>query len=144
MNFPTISWKLVQTGVKLSTTSMICLVQGLLSSLDIKFILTTRFTHDALENLFFQIRGQGVRHPQSVQFCQALCLVCLGHFLMIPNSSNYEDDTSMLLDFIKQYDGDDVMSEDDYALGIPSSVVEEASCTAFSICESSDLYYLAE
>ena len=50
----------------------------------------------------------------------------------------------MLLDFIKQYDGDDLISEDNYALGIPSSVVEEASCSAFNICESSDLYYLAE
>ena len=48
--------------------------------------------------------------------------------MMIPNSSNYEeDDSPMLLDFIKQYDGDDVISEDDCALGIPSLVVEEAS-----------------
>ena len=50
----------------------------------------------------------------------------------------------MLLDFIKQYDGDDVISEDEYALGIPSSVVEEASCTALNICESLGLYYLAK
>ena len=49
----------------------------------------------------------------------------------------------MLLNFTKQYDGDDVISENDYALGIPSSVVEEASCTAFNVCESSGLYYLA-
>ena len=45
--------------------------------------------------------------------------------MMILNSSNYEDDNTVLLDFIKQYDGNDVVSED--ALGIPSSVVEEAS-----------------
>ena len=44
---------------------------------------------------------------------------------MMPNSSNYEqDDNPMLLDFIKQNDGDDVISEDDCALGIPLSVVE--------------------
>ena len=64
--------------------------------------------------------------------------------MMIPSSSNYkEDDTPMLLGFIKQYDGDDVIREDDYALDIPSSVVEEASCTALNFCESSGLYYLS-
>ena len=144
MNFPKSSCKPVQTGVKLSTTSMICLFQELLSSPDIKFILTARFTQDALENLFSQIRGQGVPHPQPVQFRQALRLMCLGHFMTIPNSSNYEeDDTPMLLDFLKQYDGDDVISEDEYAIGIPSSVVEEASCTVLNDCESSGLYYPA-
>ena len=48
----------------------------------------------------------------------------------------------MLLDFIKQHDGDDVISEDEYALGIPSLVVEEANCTALNVCESSGLYYV--
>ena len=63
---------------------MICLVQELHSSPDIKLILTMRFTQDALENLFSQIRGQGAPHPQPVQFRQALCLVCHGHFMMMP------------------------------------------------------------
>ena len=36
-----------------------------------------------------------------------------------------------------------MISEDDYALGILSSVVEEASCAAFNVCESSGLCYLA-
>ena len=49
----------------------------------------------------------------------------------------------MLLDFIKSYDCNDVISEDDYVLCIPSSVVEEASCAAFSVCESSSWCYLA-
>ena len=62
MNFPKSSWKPVQTGVKLSSASMTCLVQELLSSPDIQFILTARFTQDALENLFSQISGQGVPH----------------------------------------------------------------------------------
>ena len=129
MNFPKSSWKPVQTGVKLSTNSMTCLVQELLSSPDIKFILTVQFTQDALENLFSQIRGQGIPHPQPVQFRQVQRLVCLGYFIMIPNSSIYEeDDTPMLLDFIKQCDVDDAISENKYALGIPSLVVEEASC----------------
>ena len=145
MNFPKSSWKPVQTGVKLSITRMICLVQELLSSPNINFILTVWFTQDALENLFSQIRGQGVPHPQPVQCRQALRLMCLGHFMMIPNSSNYEeDDTPMLLDFIKQYDGDDMTSEDKYALSIPSSLVKKASCTALNVCESSGLSYLGE
>ena len=38
---------------------------------------------------------------------------------------------------------DDVISEDEYALGIPSSMVEEASCTALNVCESSGLHCLA-
>ena len=119
-------------------------MQEVLCSPDIKFILTAWFTQDALENLFSQIKGQGVSHPQPVQFRQALRLVCLGHFMMIPNSSYFEEDnTPMLLDFIKQYDGDDVIREDEYALGISLSVVEEASCTALNVCESSGLYYLA-
>ena len=146
MNFPKSSWKPVQIGVKLNTISMICLVQELLSSPDIKFMLTARFTKDVLENLFSQITGQGVPHsqPVPVQFRQALRLVCLGHFMMITNSSKYEEDnTPMLLNFIKQYDGDDVISEDEYALDTSSSVVEEASCPALNVCESSGLCYLA-
>ena len=123
---------------------MICLFQELLSSPDIEFILTARFTQDALENLFSQIRGQGVPHPQPVRFRQALRLMCLGHFMMMPNSSNYEEDNNpMLLDFLKQYDGDDVISEDEYAINIPLSVFEEASCTVINDCESSGLYYPA-
>ena len=126
MNFSKSSWRLVQIGVKLSTTSMICLVQELLSSSDVKFVLIALFAQDALENLFSQIKNQGVPYPQPVQFCQALRFVCLSHFVMIPNSSNYEeDDTPMLLDFIKPYDVDNVISEGDYALGILSSVVED-------------------
>ena len=64
---------------------------------------------------------------------------------MIPNSSDYEEhDTPMLLDFIKPCDSDDVIIEDDYALGILSSVVEEASCATFNVCESSGLCYLLD
>ena len=51
-NFSKSSWRLVQIGVKLGTTSMICLVQEILSSSDGKFILIARFAQDALENLF--------------------------------------------------------------------------------------------
>ena len=98
---------------------MICLVQELLSSSYVKFILIARFSQDALANLFSQVMGKGVPHQQPFQFHHALRLVCLGHFMMIPNSSNYEeDDTPMLLDFMKQYNGDDVISEDDYTLDI--------------------------
>ena len=62
---------------------------------------------------------------------------------MIPNSINFEEDDNPMSDFFKQYDGDDLISEDDCAFGIRSSVVEEASYTAFNVCESSPLYYLA-
>ena len=48
-----------------------------------------------------------------------------------------------MLDFIEQYDGDDVISEDDYALSTPSWVVEKAFFTAFNVYESSNVYYLA-
>ena len=92
----------MKTGVTLSTNSMICLVIELFSSPDTKFILTERFSRGALENLFSQIRDQRVPHPQPVQFHQALRLVFLGHFMMMPNSSNYKEvDTPMLSDFIK-------------------------------------------
>ena len=51
-NFSKSSWRQVQIGVKLGTTCMICLVQEILSSSDVKFILIARFAQDALENLF--------------------------------------------------------------------------------------------
>ena len=102
------------------------------------------FTQDTLENLFSQIKGPGVSHPHPVQFCQELRLMCLGHFMMTPNSFNYQEDNNpMLLDFIREYNSDDVISEDDCASGIPSSVVEKASYTAFNACKSSGLYYLS-
>ena len=50
-------WKPIQTGVLLSTKSLLDLFDVLVMKSSLKFLLTGRFTQDSLENLFLQLRG---------------------------------------------------------------------------------------
>ena len=137
MRFPKRVWKPVQIGIKLNTTSVMGLVEKLHCIFIVKYILTAKFMQSALENLLSQKRGQDNPHPQAVQFRQALRLVCLDQFMMVPASPSYEeDDTPQLLDFIKKYDMMDVYSEvaplDDLA-NLPS-IIQEVLFVTSNVC----------
>ena len=94
-------WKPVQSGIKLSTTTILSIHKLLVIDGDLKFLLTDRFSQDALENLFSQIGSKGVVHPKPVQFRLSLWLICLAQFMDIPSTTNYEeDDTSYLVNFV--------------------------------------------
>ena len=50
------SWKPIQTGIVTTTKSVLGLQDLLLNKKDMKFVMTSRFSQDALENLFGQVR----------------------------------------------------------------------------------------
>ena len=96
------SWKPVQSGWRLSTTSILSLYQRLVVKGELKFLMSGRFSQDALENVFSQIRAKGVTHPKPVQFRLALRLICVAQYMTIPTTSNYDiDETPHLVSFIK-------------------------------------------
>jgi hypothetical protein len=95
-------WKPIQTGVLISTKSILELHQTLVHKGNLKYLLTSRFTQDSLENLFSQVRGFGDSHPSPVQLRHNLRLICVAQFLQIPKYTSYEkDDDVYLLNFLK-------------------------------------------
>lgn len=77
------TWKPIQTGVQLSTSSILDLIQVLAVNGDYKFLLPGRLTQDCVENLFSCIRGCGDSHPSCVRFRYNLRLVSLSQYMRI-------------------------------------------------------------
>ena len=140
------SWKPVQSGIRLTTKSIMSLHENLVVKGELTFLLAGRFSQDALENIFSQIRSKGVMHPKPIQFRLSLRLICLAQFMSVPSKSSYEDEeTPQLIDFIKS--NKEVYSinnsifadkNDNAALDLLSSAT---SCS--DICESNGFYYAA-
>jgi hypothetical protein len=86
-------WKPIQTGVILTTKSILDLQNLFLNEKKYSFLLTSRFSQDCLENVFSQIRS---RHPvpTAIQFKQDLKLLSVFQYLDMPfnNNTNYEYD----------------------------------------------------
>jgi hypothetical protein len=83
------SWKPIQTGILVSTQSMLDIFASLVASGLYSYLLTSRLTQDALENLFSQIRGRGNSHPSPVHFRNCLRLISISQFLAVPKRSSY-------------------------------------------------------
>ena len=83
------SWKPIQTGILVSTQSLLDLFASLVASGSYNYLLTSRLTQDALENLFSQIRGRGNSHPSPVNFRHCLRLISISQFLAVPKRSSY-------------------------------------------------------
>jgi hypothetical protein len=84
------SWKPIQTGILVSTQSLLDLFASLVASGSYNYLLTSRLTQDALENLFSQIRGRGNSHPNPVHFRHCLRLITISQFLATPKRSSYD------------------------------------------------------
>ncbi|KAM3620603.1 uncharacterized protein V6R79_025852 [Siganus canaliculatus] len=92
-------WKPVQPGVIMATTSILAIQEEMLSR-GHKFVLTSRFTQDCLENTFSCVRSKNPV-PTPVEFHHALRIISVGQFLTTINSGSYqEDDSSFLADFL--------------------------------------------
>ena len=92
------TWKRVQIGVILSTQSILDIQEEVLAK-DHKFILTSRFTQDCLENLFSIVQRNNPV-PSPVEFKYALKTITISQFLKVPRARNYqEDDNEFLADF---------------------------------------------
>ncbi|XP_025155233.1 uncharacterized protein LOC109504180 isoform X1 [Harpegnathos saltator] len=95
-------FKPVQSGVMITTTSLIELTQFLIDERKYVYVLTSRFTQDCLENLFSSIR---VKHPvpTALQFKQNLKLIAISQYLQSPHTSSYEkDDGQIIGDFFNK------------------------------------------
>lgn len=92
------AWKPVQTGVILSTQSILDIQEEVLAK-DQKFLLTSRFTQDCLENLFSIVRHNNPV-PSPVEFKYALKIITISQFLKATHAGNYqEDDNEFLAEF---------------------------------------------
>lgn len=97
-------FKPVQRGIVITTKSVIDLTQYLITHKSFKFVLTSRFTQDCIENLFSQIRQKNVPNP--LQFKNDLKLISIAMFMKYVNNSNYEnDDQEYLSGFIEYLSG---------------------------------------
>lgn len=74
------AWKPVQTGVILSTVSVLQLQDRLLNEDNFKFLLTARLTQDCLENLFSCVRSKNAV-PIPLEFKNTLRLLTVSQYL---------------------------------------------------------------
>lgn len=98
------TWKPCQTGVLLSTQSVLDLHDLFLNKKNYKFLLTARFSQDCLENLSSCLKSiQPI--PNALQFQMNLKLVCIAQYLKNSSNTNYDQDDREflgdLLDFSK-------------------------------------------
>lgn len=127
-------WKPVQTGVKLTTASLLDLQDVLLNRKSFGYILTSRFCQDSLENLFSTVRVKNPI-PSPVAFKIALKNISIGQFMIVPPRSNCEaDEGNLLADFFDvvgyRVGSDDIQDE----IEIPEFELSEV--------EKNSLFYL--
>lgn len=84
-------FKPVQRGIIISTKSIIELTATLITEKNFKFVLTSRFTQDSIENLFGQIRQKHVI-PTPLQFSNDLKLISVAMYMRRINNRSYDDD----------------------------------------------------
>lgn len=94
------AFKPCQTGVILSTTSMLQLQEHLLKDLSFDFVLTSRFTQDSLENFFSTVRQRNAI-PTPLEFKMALKIISVSQYLKVSTAGSYDvdDGTLFLADF---------------------------------------------
>ncbi|GBN00918.1 hypothetical protein AVEN_8386-1 [Araneus ventricosus] len=85
-------WKPVQAGIALTTTSMLALQEMFLKDRNFKFILLSRFSQDAIENLFSTIR---LKNPVPIfkEFKTCLRLIFLSQYFTSGVKGNSFSDT---------------------------------------------------
>lgn len=89
-------WKPINTGMILATMSL-CTISEMLIENGYKFVLLHRFTQDALENIFSQIRRKAGSHPSALQSLRALKLITVSQFISDVKRSSYLSDTDEFL-----------------------------------------------
>lgn len=100
------SWKPIQRGLILATTSILQLQKHLINQYKFEFVLTSRFSQDCVENLFSAVRSVQ-KKPSAKSFKNILKLIIIGQYLKNPKSASYDTDEreyiSNFIDFIVEY-----------------------------------------
>lgn len=89
-------WKPVQTGVIMSTSSVLHLSEHLLSTSKLDFLMTSRLTQDCLENLFSCVRLKNPV-PTPREFKYALKVISVAQYLKPAKRSSYQEDDRQFL-----------------------------------------------
>ncbi len=131
-------WKPVQTGVMITTNSILDVSDYLLRT-GYGFVLTSRFTSDCIENLFSCVRTNNAV-PTPLEFKNKLRLLCMAQFLQVKTSGSYQiDDGQFLVDLVEckknsAQSGDDQLIAEEVSFSDTVSIAE---------AEYASLYYLA-
>lgn len=99
-------WKPIQTGVILSTTTVLELAEKLLQD-KVSFLMTGRLTQDCLENLFSVVRSKNPV-PSCLESQRVLKTICTAQFMRKVKHSSYDEDDSLYLaDFLDNKPSED-------------------------------------
>jgi len=135
------AWKPVQTGVILTTQSLLGLSDDLLSR-GYKFVLTSRFTSDCIENLFSCVRTNNPI-PTPLEFKNKLRLLSVAQYMRVKSSSSYSVDSgSYLADFIASCKSQATKQAADPEPEVPESIAL-SDARSLPETELASLYYLA-
>lgn len=95
-------WKSLNSGIIMTTLSFIDICEILFLKFNYDFVLGHRFTQDALENIFSNIRLKAGKTPTSNQCLQALKGISVSQYLSDIDHSNYANDSDyFLIDFFQ-------------------------------------------
>lgn len=94
-------WKPIQTGVILATTSALELQDHLLNEKGFLFVLLSRLSQDALENLFSTLKSKNPV-PRPCDFKCAIRAATMSQFLRPSKDGSYAEDSGFLLTGLQQ------------------------------------------
>lgn len=141
------TWKPIQTGLLMATKSLLDMHTELVKTGYFRYLLTSRLTQDALENLFSQIRGRGDSHPTPVKFRHNLRLITISQFTKTPKNSSYDsaDNACFAAPLLRSKS----CTDDSHHVGelVETNKDMDAVCSdvtvVFNMCENNALAYLA-
>ncbi|KAH8019447.1 hypothetical protein HPB51_019469 [Rhipicephalus microplus] len=123
-------WKPIQTGIVMATTTMLHVQELFLNDLGFVYLLLSRFSTDALENLFSTLRAKNPV-PGGLEFRSALKIATLSLFLRPSKDGSYSDADGFMLAGINsgkhQHDGVDSVHTPDNMLDL--EILEQESLT---------------
>lgn len=90
------AWKPCQTGIIMCTQSILEAQDIFLHNYDFKFLCTSRFSQDPLENQFSTVRSKNPR-PAALEFKRILKNISVSQYLKFNAAGNYEEDDSQYL-----------------------------------------------
>ncbi|KAK8772139.1 hypothetical protein V5799_024617, partial [Amblyomma americanum] len=94
------TWKPIQVGIIITTTTALNLRELYVQSKNLKFLLLSRLCQDALENLFSTIRVKSPV-PRAREFKYTLRVIVLAQFFKPSRHGSYDiDDSVQLTDFL--------------------------------------------
>ncbi|KAM3619938.1 uncharacterized protein V6R79_016033 [Siganus canaliculatus] len=130
------SWKPVQTGLVMATKTILEVQHDLLSK-GHKFVLTSRFTQDCLENTFSCIRQRNPV-PTPVEFHYGVRAVTVGQFLSTNHTGSYQDDAAdHLADFLDTQtsicNASDIVRLEQLADPSPPNFTKTESCVLYHL-----------